>query len=295
MCYEEEKMNEGNKPTFMNPFTDFGFKRLFGQEQNKSVLISFLNALFEQEIVVEDLMYRDKEQLPESKGSRGVIFDIFCTTANGEHFILEMQNKKQGHFADRALYYVARSIVRQGKQGPWDYTYHAVIGIYFTHFTQAILQDAFRSDFGIRRLGADDPHKLQVLTQKIRLVFLQMPLFNKTEEACSSKLDKWMYIIKNMEKLKTIPWCDQEEFDTIANIANLNAMSEEERQRYDDNLRELQDIYATHLYAREEGKQDRSIEIAQSLIQDDCSDAFIAKHTGLSLEDIQNLRSSHEA
>ncbi len=289
-------MKEDNMPIFINPFTDFGFKRLFGQEQNKSILIGFLNALFEKGLVVKDLVYRDKEQLPESFGIRGVIFDVFCTTSTGEHFILEMQNKNQGHFEDRALYYVARGIVRQGKRGSWDYSYDAVIGIYFTNFTQTILQNSFRSDFGLRRLGIDDPQKLQVLTQKLRLVFLQMPLFNKTKSECSSELDKWMYIFKNMEKLKNIPWCDQEEFETIANIAKLDAMSEEERNHYDDALREFQDAYATHLYAKEEGlnkgKLDRSLEIAQSLLQDDCSDAFIAKHTGLSIEDIEKLRVS---
>ena len=80
--------------TFINPFTDFGFKRLFGQEDSKIILIGFLNALFEGEFVVVDLVYRDKEQLRERPGERGVIFDIFCTTDKGEHFILEMQNKK---------------------------------------------------------------------------------------------------------------------------------------------------------------------------------------------------------
>jgi len=79
--------------TFISPFTDFGFKRIFGQEDSKIILIGFLNALFEGEFVVMDLEYRDKEQLPDRPSERGVIFDVYCTLDTGEQFILEMQNK----------------------------------------------------------------------------------------------------------------------------------------------------------------------------------------------------------
>ena len=86
---------------FINPFTDFGFKRLFGQEDSKIILIGFLNALFEGEFVVTDLEYRDKEQLRERPDSRNAIFDIFCTIDTGERIILEMQNNYQKHFEDK--------------------------------------------------------------------------------------------------------------------------------------------------------------------------------------------------
>ena len=102
-------------PTFINPFTDFGFKRLFGQEDSKIILIGFLNALFEDEFVVTDLEYRDKEQLRERPDSRNAIFDIFCTLDTSERIILEMQNNYQKHFEDRALYYASRGIARQGQ------------------------------------------------------------------------------------------------------------------------------------------------------------------------------------
>ena len=86
---------EQTMPVFINPFTDFGFKRIFGQEDSKIILMGFLNALFEGEFVVIDLEYRDKEQLPERPSEHGVIFDVFCTIDTGERFILEMQNKYQ--------------------------------------------------------------------------------------------------------------------------------------------------------------------------------------------------------
>ena len=288
--------------TFINPFTDFGFKRLFGQEDSRKVLIGFLNALFEGEFVVKDLVYCDKEQLPVRRDGRGVIFDIFCTTTDGDHFNLEMQNKSQDHFEDRVLYYAARGIVRQGKRGDWHYDFHAVYGVYFLNFTQEVLQGACRSDFGIRRLGEDSAEKLQVLSNKLRMVFLQMPIFKKTEAQCETKLDKWMYILKNMETLKEIPWREQEEyFEDIAELANVEAMSEAERSRYENALREYQDAGAVCAHQRNEGmkegmnkgKSEAQIEIAKSLMLEHFPDEFIAKHTGLSLEVIKKLRGEH--
>lgn len=81
--------------TFINPFTDFGFKRIFGQEKHKRILIGFLNALFADELVVTDLVYRDKEQTGETQQNRTVIYDIYCTLDDGSHVIVEMQNKKE--------------------------------------------------------------------------------------------------------------------------------------------------------------------------------------------------------
>ena len=88
---------------FISLFTDFGFKRVFGQEENKKFLIGFLNSLFDGEFVVTDLHYRDKEQPPETKEERGVIFDIHCPLADGRHLIIEMQNQTCVNFAGRVL------------------------------------------------------------------------------------------------------------------------------------------------------------------------------------------------
>ena len=273
---------------FVNPFTDFGFKRIFGQEDTKHILIGFLNALFEGEFVVQDLVYRDKEQLSEQKGERGVIFDIFCTTTEGYHFILEMQNKNQAHFEDRALYYVARSIVGQGRKGAdWVYEYDAVIGIFFMNFVHEVLLGEFRSDFGIRNLKSGKPQELQVLTDKLRMVFLQMPQFTKTLEECETKLDKWTYIIKNMETLNEMPWREQEElFDEISKVASVAALSEEERNRYEDALRNYRD----NIDVRNADIHEERIRMARLMMADNCISEIISKYTSLSLDEIEKLR-----
>ena len=95
---------------YINPFTDWGFKRLFGQEFSKDLLISFLNDLLEGELQVKDVVFKDKEQLPQTKDQRGIIYDVFCETDTGERFILEMQNKWQPNFLDRSIYYASKAI-----------------------------------------------------------------------------------------------------------------------------------------------------------------------------------------
>ena len=107
---------------FINPFTDFGFKHIFGREMDKDILIEFLNDLLEGEHTIKDLRIMNNERLPETEQGRKVIFDIHCETDKGERIIIEMQNREQPHFKDRALYYLSHSVVEQGIKGTWDQT-----------------------------------------------------------------------------------------------------------------------------------------------------------------------------
>ena len=98
---------------FINPFTDFGFKFLFGREVEKELLIDFLNDLLVGEHVITDIQFLNSEQQPEVKTERGLIYDIYCRTNTGEHIIVEMQNREQPYFKDRALFYLSRAITQQ--------------------------------------------------------------------------------------------------------------------------------------------------------------------------------------
>ena len=89
---------------YINPFTDWGFKRLFGQEFSKDLLINFLNDLFEGEFQIKDVTFKDKEQLGDTNDLRGCIFDIYCVTDNDKHFIVEMQNRWVPFFVNRFIY-----------------------------------------------------------------------------------------------------------------------------------------------------------------------------------------------
>ena len=108
---------------YINPYTDFGFKKLFGTEMNKDLLISFLNALFngrEQEIT--DVEYLNAEHLGEGYGDRRAVFDVYCKTADGSRFIVEMQKAEQEYFKDRSIYYSTFAIREQAVKGKeWNY------------------------------------------------------------------------------------------------------------------------------------------------------------------------------
>ena len=119
---------------FINPFTDFGFKFLFGREVEKELLIDFLNDLLVGEHVITDIRFLNNEQPPEVKTERGLIYDIYCVTDTGERIIVEMQNREQPYFKDRALFYLSRAITQQAKRGVWNFQLDAVYGVFFMNF-----------------------------------------------------------------------------------------------------------------------------------------------------------------
>ena len=119
---------------FINPFTDFGFKFLFGREVEKELLIDFLNDLLVGEHVITDIQFLNNEQQPEVKTERGLIYDIYCRTNTGEHIIVEMQNREQPYFKDRALFYLSRAITQQARKGIWNFQLDAVYGVFFMNF-----------------------------------------------------------------------------------------------------------------------------------------------------------------
>lgn len=120
---------------FINPYSDYGFKLLFGREVSKVLLIDFLNDLLVGERVIIDLTFLNNEQLPDYHEGRGIIYDVYCTTDTGEKIIVEMQNRSQINFKNRALYYLSKAIVNQGEVGAdWRFDVKAVYGIFFMNF-----------------------------------------------------------------------------------------------------------------------------------------------------------------
>ena len=115
---------------FINPFTDFGFKHIFGREMDKDILIEFLNDLLEGEYTIMDLRIMNNERLPETEQGRKVIFDIHCETDKGERIIIEMQNREQPHFKDRAFILPLALGGGTGIKGTWDYELAAVYGVF---------------------------------------------------------------------------------------------------------------------------------------------------------------------
>ena len=112
---------------FINPFTDVGFKRVFGQEISKPLILDFLNNLLLGEEHITDITFLDKEQPALYEDDRSLVYDIYCETDSGKKVIVEMQNKTQPYFKNRSIYYTSEAIARQGERGSsWNYDIAAV-------------------------------------------------------------------------------------------------------------------------------------------------------------------------
>ena len=236
---------------FINPFTDVGFKRIFGQEVNKSLLIEFLNSLLEGEQHIDDISLLDKEQLPQLSNDRGLIYDVFCKTSDGKRIIVEMQNRSQENFKERALLFLSKAIVEQslrGKEGK-RYEISAVYGVFFMNFHESAFDKKFRTDVVL-----SDRDTNKIFSNKLRMTFLQLPEFNKEPEECKSYFDKWIYVLKHMDILDRLPWKAQyEAFKKLASICDFAKLSEDERKQYEESERILNDNIAIANRAMAEG------------------------------------------
>jgi predicted transposase/invertase (TIGR01784 family) len=262
---------------FINPFTDFGFKKIFGEEISKDLLISFLNELLKGEKEIKDITFLNNEKLPEFADSRSVIYDIFCETNTGEQIIVEMQYKRQANFKERSLYYVAKAIAAQGTTGPgWQFDVKTVYGVFFMNFTfdkaqrgftyhdEPTSNDTHPSPNKKGKLRTDvilaDRDTGEQFNGKLRQIFLELPYFTKNENECVSNFERWIYVLKNMENLERMPFKAQGAvFKRLEEIGNLLTLDSDQRRQYDTSLDNFRDNAATMAYAesvaREEGME----------------------------------------
>lgn len=271
---------------FINPFSDWGFKRIFGQDISKDLLIDFLNNLFEGELVIKSISFKNNEQIGLTEDSRGIIFDIYCTTSNDENIIIEMQNRSQTYFIDRALYYTSRVIVNQGEKGEWDYRLTPVYTICFMNFIDKNLNNEnFRTD-----LILADKNTGRKVSDKIRITYLMLPLFNKNEDECSNNFDKWIFILKNMAVFERMPFMAKNAvFRKLAEISDITALSKDEQEKYGESLKILRDNYAIYKAAEKEGEDRARYSMASKLLSKGFDIKDICEITGLSINDIEKL------
>lgn len=272
---------------YINPYTDFGFKKLFGEEGNKDLLIDFLNQLLPAHHQIANLNFRNGENLADSSEERKAIFDIHCQAISGERFIVEMQKAKVKYFKDRSLFYVTFPIRDQAQQGDWNFK---LASIYFV----AILDFEYDEEEERRKFRRDVALKDQdgeVFFDKLHFKFLQMPLFNKKENELENKFDKWCYFLKNLENFDQIPSILNEPiFQKAFTTAELARLSVEQRDRYEQSLIQYRDLKSVIETAVEEAVEETVIVIAKSAISEGADSKFIAKITGLSVEQIEKLR-----
>ena len=262
---------------YINPHTDFGFKRLFGSEFNKDLLISFLNAMFHGEQNVQDVTYLNSEQLGDRSDARRAIFDVYCENDKGEKFIVEMQNVYQEFFKDRTIYYSTFPIREQAQRGgDWDFHLNPVYTIGLLNFNFADgLENAKRWHHEVKLMEVD------------------------THE--------WMYILKNLSKLMQRPAALQERvFTRLFEQAEIAKFNKQELKLYEDSVNAYRDIVNAIRTAekkkfaegraegiaegRAEGRAEGIVEVAKKMLDNGMSADLVAEMTGLSLEEVSSLK-----
>jgi predicted transposase/invertase (TIGR01784 family) len=300
---------------YINPFTDFGFKKLFGTEPNKDLLIDFLNeVILPKKRKIIDLTYKKNDHLGATEFDRKAIFDLYYVGSNNERFIVEMQKAKQNYFKDRTVFYSTFPIQEQAQQGNWDYKLSEV-------FTVGILDFVFDDDKindventspknqkeittnkskEVRHVVNLKDQNCKVFYDKLTFIYLEMPNFNKTEDELETPYDKWLYVIKNLSTLEKCPNKLQEKiFQRLFETAEIAKFTTEEKQQYEDSLkiyRDLKNVIDTSYGdGKIEGKIEGEIEektkgIIKSLKRGKLTHEEIAEDFSTTLEFVLNIK-----
>lgn len=294
-------MADDTREKYINPYTDFGFKKLFGTEMNKDLLISFLNALFNNsEKEIEDVQYLNGENLGEGYGDRRSVFDVYCMTKDGSRFIVEMQKAEQEYFKDRSVYYATTPIRQQAVKGKWDYHLENVytIGILNFEFPKnEYPADSYRHEIKLK--DVEDNH---VFYDKLTFVYLEMPKFNKTEDELETMFDKWMFVLQNLYRLLERPKALQDRvFKKLFEQAEIAKYTEAERWEYEASQKEYWDNYSVVKTAERKGEikglqqglqqgvQQEKIDTIHRLQAMGLSVEQIAQGAGMNVDEVKKL------
>ena len=289
---------EGIRDRYVNPYTDFGFKLLFGTDMNKELLISFLNSLLHGREVIKDVTYLNAEHLGTQEYDRKAVFDVYCENEQGEKFLVEMQKGEQQVFKDRSVFYSTFPIREQAKRGNWDYELKAVYTVGILNF----VFDDKDDEYFHHEVKLMDIYTKEVFYDKLTFVYLEMPKFNKREDELVTMFDKWLFVLRNLASLLERPAALQERvFTRLFEAAEIAKFSKRELCEYEDSLKNFRDMYSVITTAemkgeargREEGRAEGELaerqKNAQRMKQKGYPLTDISEITGLSLKEIEGL------
>ncbi|WP_444324085.1 Rpn family recombination-promoting nuclease/putative transposase [Paraprevotella clara] len=301
---------EGIIDRYVNFYTDFAFKKLFGTEMNKDLLISFLNALLQGREVVLDINYLNTEHLGTQEYDRRAVFDVYCKNDKGEVFLVEMQKGEQQFFKDRSIYYSTFAIREQAPRGEWNYELKGVYTIGILNFCF----DKEREGNYYHEVKLMDTATKEVFYDKLVFIYLEMPKFTKQENELESLFDKWLYVIRNLAALMERPRVLQEKvFAHLFEAAEIAKFSKGERYEYEESLKAYRDWFSVMTTAElrgeergeergfkkgeekglkeglEKGRLEERLRNARGLKARGVDTEIIAQVTGLSVDDILGL------
>ncbi len=295
---------------YINPLTDFGFKRIFGTPFNKELLISFLNALLDGERVIKDVTYNNSEHFGSNEWARKAVFDVYCTTETGGRFIVEMQNVYQDFFKDRSIFYSTFPIADQAKRGDWNYELQDVYTIGVLNFAFPEDKEADNDEGIYREIKLMDTRTKEVFYDKLTYIYVELAKFNKTLEECTSLLDKWLFCLRHMQNFLERPAELQGRiFEKLFKTAEISKFNSNEMREYEQSINAYRDIKngmdsAERAGIRkgraegrakgraeglDEGRTEKSLEVAKKMKGEGFPFDTISRLTGLSADTIIKL------
>ena len=248
---------------YISLLTDFGFKRVFGTEPNKAFLIDFLNTLLPKQHRIQDLSFKNNENLGSTQIDRKAIFDIYCQAESGERFIVEIQKAKQNFFKDRSVYYATFPIQEQAQKGEWNFE----LGFVYTVGVLDFVFDDHKDDDTIVHVVELKNQNCEVFYNKLKFIYIELPKFKKTIDELNNHLDKWLFLLKHLAELNDRPNPLEEiVFRDLFAAAEIANFSQAEQNNYQNSLKYYRDMNNVVDTSRQEGEKEgviKGIEIGE--------------------------------
>jgi predicted transposase/invertase (TIGR01784 family) len=293
---------------FINPKTDFAFKKIFGSDQSQGILISFLNGiLYAGQPTIQDLDILNPYQAPKILGAKNTYLDIKAKLATGDTVIIEMQVLNVAGFEKRILYNAAKAYSLQLKAGEDYPLLNPVIALTITDFILFPDLEAVLSRFILK----EKQHLIDYPIDDLELVFVELPKFQQPLEQLQTLTDKWLYFLQHARDLSVVPTTmgdvvEIQQAFAMANQANLSPEELDELERQGIFIQDQrgaitkatqegleqglqQGLQQGLEQGLQEGRQEAQVDIARRLLVV-MEDGAIAELTGLALADIQALR-----
>jgi predicted transposase/invertase (TIGR01784 family) len=300
------RAKETMQAKYVNPFTDFGFKKIFGEEASKPLLIDFLNALLPSSNQIKDLSFKNNEQLGLKEPDRKAIYDIYCENEMGEKFIVELQKSKQNYFINKPNFYDTFPILEYAEKIELHNNLKAVYCVGILDFTFDDYETEPEKSEVVHTIKLKNNYG-KTFYDKLTFIYLEMPNFKRGEQQLETRLDKWLYFIKHLEDFQSIPSIIADDvFKQAFEKAELAKFGSAEMASYEYSLKVFRDNKAVFDYAMEtaaeeaklEGKMEGKIEgkiegkmegKMEGRFEAKLETAKLAKQMNLNLEDIIKL------
>ncbi len=287
-----------NKPPvtgkYIDPLVDFAFKKIFGSEPNKDLLIAFLNEVFRGRKHIVDLIYNKNEHPGDIKDEGAAIFDLLCTGDNGERFLIEIQRARQGYFKERALFYTSRLISDQapkGKRSAWGYN---IAEVYLIALLEDFTLEGSPEHTCLHDICLCNRDTGEIFYDKLGYTYIELSKFVKTDAELETDLHKWLYVLKNMSSMDKIPvYLRKPVFEKLFSIAEYTNLTKEEKTMYDSSLKIKWDNQSVLDYAVSTATKEQQIKVIKNLIlQLGLSDEQAAGIAEVSIEFVKKIRAS---